>query len=158
MLCVGIDPGISGGLALLERRNGAIECVDLADMPTVLIGKKREIDAGTIVEIMRDWSPEKAILEAVHAMPKQGVSSTFAFGRGVGIVVGVLSTLRIPFVEIRPQEWQKAVLRGCPGEGKDKCLKWAWSMFPDAELKTARGRLLDGRADALGLAYFGLVA
>jgi hypothetical protein len=27
---------------------------------------------------------------------------------------------------------------------------------PDAELKTERGRMLDGRSDALALAWFGL--
>ena len=158
MRVLGIDPGLSGGLAVLDEERGVPSLAGLVDMPTTVYGKGRGIDGRELAGLLREWSPDMAVIESVHAMPKQGVSSTFAFGRGVGVVIGVLSTLRIPFVEIRPQEWQKAVLRGCPGEGKDKCLRWAYGMFPDAELKTARGRLLDGRADALGLAYFGLVA
>ena len=156
MRVLGIDPGLSGGLAVLDEERGVPSLADLVDMPTTVYGKGRGIDGRELSGLLREWSPDMAVIESVHAMPKQGVSSTFAFGRGVGIVVGCLLFAGIPFVEVTPQVWQKAILAGVPGDGKTRAFTWAWSMFPDAELKTERGRMLDGRSDALALAWFGL--
>lgn len=156
MIVLGIDPGLGGGLALLEDIERSVVLLDLADMPIVERGKGRDVDGRELATLCREWKPGLVVLEAVHAMPKQGVSSTFSFGRGVGIVVGVLSSLGIPFLEVGPQTWQKSVLKGIPGEGKRRVLSWAWSIFPDAALKTGRGRIIDGRADALALAWYGI--
>ena len=41
-------------------------------------------------------APDSAIIEKVGAMPGQGVSSMFQFGRSVGMVEGVLAALQIP--------------------------------------------------------------
>jgi hypothetical protein len=89
-------------------------------------------------------------------MPRQGVSSCFSFGRGTGIVVGVLEALGIAYIEVAPRVWQGEVLKGFSGEGKARCLRWAACTFPGAELAGPRGKALDGRADALALAVYGL--
>ena len=156
MRVLGIDPGLSGGLAVLDEERGVPSLADLVDMPTTVYGKGRGIDGRELAGLLREWSPDMAVIESVHAMPKQGVSSTFAFGRGVGIVVGCLLSAGIPFVEVTPRVWQKAILAGVPGDGKKRAFTWAWSAFPGASLRTARGKVLDGRADALGLAWDGL--
>jgi hypothetical protein len=89
-------------------------------------------------------------------MPRQGVASTFTFGRGTGIVVGVLEALGIGYLEVAPRTWQGKVLKGTPGEGKGRVLRWASCAFSGAELSGPRGKALDGRADALALAWYGL--
>jgi crossover junction endodeoxyribonuclease RuvC len=98
-------------------------------------------------------------LEQAQAMPGQGVSSTFATGRGFGIGEGVLSALDVPFRTVRPVVWTKRVLAGMPGEGKERSIRFAMGMFPGAELTPKGSRKpRDGRADALCLAYFGTTA
>jgi len=42
-------------------------------------------------------------------MPKQGVSSTFKFGRGYGFLRGCLVALGIPFEDVTPQTWMRAL-------------------------------------------------
>jgi hypothetical protein len=46
------------------------------------------------------------VVENVHAMPAQGVSSTFKFGRGVGIIHGVAGALRLPITLVTPRQWK----------------------------------------------------
>lgn len=146
MAVVGIGPGLKGAVAVLG------EAVDVIDMP-VLGG---EIDGRSLAEYLSRASPGLAVVEKVHSMPRQGVRSIFTFGKGVGVVLGVLQALNIPWVEVSPQVWQKAVLWGVPGEGKAKSLLWAQKIFPGVPLETKRGRKLDGRADALALAWYGV--
>ena len=148
---IGIDPGLGGGLAAI---GGKGELLELADMPLRRSGKKKEIDGAALAEFLGRFGPAQVIVEAVHAMPKQGVASTFTFGRGVGIVLGVLQAMGLPFAEVSPQAWQ-GLTKGTPGEGKARTLRWASELFPGAELWTKRGRGIDGRADALGLAWHG---
>jgi len=45
------------------------------------------------------------VAEAVSAMPGQGVTSMFNFGRGVGRVEGVMAAIGIELILIRPVEW-----------------------------------------------------
>ena len=49
---------------------------------------------------------ERIVVENVHAMPKQGVSSTFKFGMGVGIIHGVAGALRLPLTLVTPTQWK----------------------------------------------------
>jgi len=52
MRILGIDPGVRGGLAIVEVNNGvAPKLVDAIDVPTVGIGAKERIDAIA----MRGW-------------------------------------------------------------------------------------------------------
>ncbi|NCB17668.1 MAG: hypothetical protein EOM65_16035 [Synergistales bacterium] len=148
---MGIDPGQKGGLAVIGGRG---QLLALIDMPVRRAGKKKEIDGAALAAFLRRYDPAQVIVEAVHSMPKQGVASTFTFGRGVGIVLGVLQAMGLPFAEVSPQAWQKLTV-GTPGEGKARTLRWASELFPGAELTTRRGRGIDGRADALGLAWHG---
>jgi Holliday junction resolvasome RuvABC endonuclease subunit len=146
MAVVGIDPGLKGAVAVLGDQ------VDVIDMPT----RGKEIDGSSLAAYLSRASPGLAVVEKVHSMPRQGVRSTFTFGKGVGVVLGVLQALKIPWVEVSPQAWQKAVLWGVPGEGKARSLLWARKIFPGVLLEMLRGRKLDGRADALALVWYGV--
>ena len=90
------------------------------------------------------------ILERVGAMPGQGVTSVFSFGRSVGLVEGVLAARNFPVSIVTPQVWQKAAsVRG----GKDGSRMRACELFPNYAGLFARKKD-DGRADAAIMAWY----
>ena len=88
-----------------------------------------------------------AYIESVHSMPKQGVSSTFTFGRNYGFLRGCLCALEIPYHEVTPQKWQKAL--ECLSHGDKNVTKArAQQLFPKLKITHAI-------ADALLIAEYG---
>ena len=124
-------------------------------MPTFEVmrnGKaKREVSPHGIASVLS--VPQKiadVVLERVGAMPGQGVTSVFSFGRSVGVVEGVLAAEHIPVSIVTPQAWQKAAgVRG----GKDGARQRACELFPNYAGLFARKRD-DGRADAACMAWY----
>ena len=149
---MGIDPGLSGALALIS--DGYCETWT---MP-IIGAKKKELDLPDLLHIIETSAPTAAIVEKVHAMPKQGVASTFKFGVGYGQIQGILAALSIPFMLVTPQQWKKVVLVGEDWKGdKSTSIKYCKRRFPDVSLKaTERCRKdHDGIADAICLAVYG---
>lgn len=103
MRIIGIDPGQSGGIVLLEDG----EPPHVHKMPET-DGDVRDLLHELAVGLRTDVF---AWLEQVGSMPGQGVSSSFKFGRNFGFLAGVLTGLNIPHELVRPQKWQKAM--GC---------------------------------------------
>jgi len=139
---LGIDPGKSGAAAIIHD-----EGQEVFDWPG---------DVSDAANKMRGWRLNYDIragaLEAVHAMPKQGVSSTFSFGCNLGQWMGLLAALSIPYMMPRPQQWKKGLIKKADGKDpKTASLTVARRMFPDAELNLKKHH---GRADALLLAWW----
>jgi crossover junction endodeoxyribonuclease RuvC len=154
MIIMGIDPGLSGAIAIYDTATGELM---VEDMPTVEVtrnGKaKREISAQLLAEAISAGYAKQAFLERVGAMPGQGVSSVFSFGRSVGMLEGVLAALDIPTTIIPPTTWQRKVnVRG----GKDGSRERAMQLFPKYASLFSRKKD-DGRADAALIAYYGSV-
>jgi crossover junction endodeoxyribonuclease RuvC len=146
---IGIDPGLSGAIA--HYFNGVITTYD---MPTFAVtkGKKirREVDAVQMATIIASHQPEHLILEQVGAMPGQGVTSMFNFGRSYGAVEGVVGALRIPLTRVTPQRWKSAMhLSADKGESRRR----ATQLFPDYADQWTRVKD-DGRAEAALLAFY----
>jgi crossover junction endodeoxyribonuclease RuvC len=153
-MIVGIDPGAKGALAFFDPVAGTL---DIVDMPTVEVKRgaksKVEISPQMLAALIGARYPSAAVLEKVGAMPGQGTASMFQFGRGVGMIEGVLSALHIPIIYITPQGWQKAVgMRG----GKDGGRARAAEIFPAYAATFARVKD-DGRADAALMAWWGVM-
>jgi len=156
MIYIGIDPGLNGAIASLDIENGELL---IYDMPTLEVKRnnkvKQEVSPQRLADIFgpSDIPVEKVrgvVLERVGAMPGQGVSSVFSFGRSVGIVEGVLAALGLSVTIVQPQAWQKAVsVRG----GKDGSRQRAMELFPK-EAKTFARKKDDGRADAALMAWY----
>ena len=102
MKVLGIDPGLDGAIALLGDGFLAVR-----DMPTAGELKRRVVVAAEAAGIIRAWTPDIAVIERVHAMPKQGVTSSFRFGQALGTIEGVLGALLIPVEYVTPQAWKK---------------------------------------------------
>ena len=104
------------------------------------------------IEALRDKQPIMVALEKVASMPGQGVKSVFSFGQRFGELEGMLQTLQLPYILVRPQQWQKSC--GVPPKsGKQGIHQTMLKSYPTADLTGPRGGLLDGRSDALGLAH-----
>jgi crossover junction endodeoxyribonuclease RuvC len=151
MNVIGIDPGLSGGIAMLDA-GGVL--IAVGDLPVMRSDKLAWIDGGAL----RSWilhhkqtSSVTCVVERVSAMPKQGVSSSFQFGVGFGSILGALRVLDIPIHLVTPGTWKGAMKL----KGKDKraALDQARLLYPTAELHLAKH---DGRAEALLVALWHL--
>ena len=152
MIFIGIDPGLNGAIALLDAEKGVLS---ISDMPTLEVkrnnkAKKEVSPIGVAIFLGKTPRQSRAVLERVGAMPGQGVTSVFSFGRSVGIIEGVLATMLIPVDIVTPQAWQKAAgVRG----GKDGSRLRACELFPNYAELFARKKD-DGRADAALMAWY----
>ena len=147
---IGIDPGKSGCLAVLTEDRDVL----FFDWP------KDNNVAGYIDKIehaLKDGNLvcQMAVLERVHAMPKQGVSSMFSFGMNFGMWQMWLYMKKLPHQTVPPQTWMKGfVQKGNGGNTKQRVGNACQSLFPNAELTGPQGGFKDGRADALMMAYY----
>ena len=98
---MGLDPGFSGAIAFYYPEKPQL--IAAYDMPVA----DRRINGAALYDLIRQHSPDMAVVEAVHAMPKQGVSSTFNFGVSYGTALGVIGALKIPVVHVSPAKWKK---------------------------------------------------
>lgn len=122
---IGIDPGVGGGLALLNEEGRAIAT-----------SKMPETDAD-LLALLRAWADKenprvgatRAALEFVRSSPQMGVVSAFTFGRGYGALRMALCAAGIPYDEVTPQKWQAAI--GCRSHGdKNVTKRRAQELFP----------------------------
>jgi Holliday junction resolvasome RuvABC endonuclease subunit len=148
-MIIGIDSGYTGAICVLD------DVISFFDMPLTLskTGKKI-LDISKLTEIMRQYVgvADFVYIESVHAMPSQGVSSTFRFGEAYGILQGVLVALGLNVKYVTPQAWKKQY--GLIGSEKDYARILAIKTFPD--YADMLGRKKDnGRADALWIASYG---
>ena len=92
------------------------------------------------------------LLEQVSAMPGQGVSSMFTFGANYGGWIALLEGLRIPYVSVRPQKWQKYILGTFPkGESKIRAFEYVTKRYPERDLKKKDSGIIDAICMALYL-------
>jgi crossover junction endodeoxyribonuclease RuvC len=134
---LGVDPGIHGGLALVEINDGAApQLVDAVDIPVTGVGAKERVDVLAIRTWIAAHQPQHALIERAQAMPKQGASSGFKYGRAVGAIEAVLACCEIPMTIIEPTAWKKFhQLRGGDKEaGRQRALQ----LFPAAHALLAR--------------------
>jgi crossover junction endodeoxyribonuclease RuvC len=94
---LGVDPGITGGIAFLFANRVVAE-----DIPTA----GGEVDVDTLVRRVREMQPTLAIIERANAMPKQGVASTFKYGVAYGALRTVVALCNIPYRLVTPGKWK----------------------------------------------------
>ena len=99
MRIVGIDPGVTGALAL--HAGGYL--MDVADMP-VYDGRT---DPQGLRVLLESWEPDVIYIEQTQAMPKNGSIASFSLGMNSGIIIGVCGAMSHPFVRVRPVAWKR---------------------------------------------------
>jgi len=143
MLILGVDPGlVSGAWGLIDHHGAFRACgpIPSADR-RITVRRWRE-------DLLQAVGREDCIaaLESVHSMPGQGVASTFAFGRAVGAIQGLLDLLPWPATLAEPRVWKRTM--GLTAD-KSSSLLAARSLWPEAPLKRVKDH---GAAEALLLA------
>ena len=108
MRIIGIDPGLSGGIAILDD----LKVFDFFDMPIMSEGKKNknQLNSAQLVNIIKKHIVSGntfVIVEQVSAMPGQGVTSMFNFGQTFGSIKGICAALNLPIFYVRPAKWKK---------------------------------------------------
>lgn len=146
---LGIDPGLSGAYALVTIEGGLFHADDL---PLAGVKPNIEINSGQLSDQLRDLQIVLCVIEKVHSMPKQGVSSTFKFGYAAGQARGVVDALKIPVMWVRPQQWKKSL--GLPSD-KEASRAMAIQAWPEMRHVFARKKD-DGRAEAALIARYGI--
>ena len=136
MTYVGIDPGKSGAIAVL---------FDDGEPPAI---QKLDATPQDLIDFLRGYDTVnmRAMLELVHAMPKQGVTSTFTFGQNYGLLKGILAALQISYRLVTPQVWQRVL--GCRSGGvKNRTKAAAQQIWP-------RAKITHATADAMLIAEY----
>jgi len=150
---IGIDIGILGAIALLNNKG---ECIHVENMPVMALAKgKTQVNAVELAKILERWrgtagEPLTAFVEQVSAMPKQGVTAMFNFGKSYGTVLGVLGAERIPYILVTPQSWKRRA--GLSHTEKDMARTKAQQLFPNIDLCRKKDI---GKADAILIAKYG---
>jgi hypothetical protein len=160
-----IDPGLSGGLCVL---NSEREILELEVMPII----NKEIDthklSDMIFEFKNTYSIDFFILEKAMVMPYQSAQSGLTTGKGYGILLGLMASLRLSYREVAPQTWTKMLkpvkkpLNAKKGHVtkaiKERNIQEAVKMYPNVcLLGSERSKVPHlGKVDALLLAHYGL--
>jgi hypothetical protein len=161
---LGIDPGITGGIAFLyplgAKRTHVSESGDggktetcfrfeiqAFDIPVV----GGEVDVDTLAALVEQHDPRLAIIERASAMPRQGVSSTFKYGVAYGSLRTLCTLGRIPYHLVTPGRWKNYVKLNAD---KEKSRALAIQFWPGAGCFS---RKMDhGRAEAALIARYGV--
>ena len=146
MLYLGIDTGVANGALGAINHNGEYVdsfMIDHKDKHILaLVFKSR------ILSIVDPKEGAQICMEQVHAMPKQGISSTWNFARAVGVISAVCELTNYPFQLVSPQKWKKHF--GLNAD-KNEALDLARKLFPKAPLKLKKDI---NRAEALLIAEY----
>ncbi len=121
---VGIDPGKSGGITFIHP-NGVVEAVPMPGTDQEICDHLRTAGKDAVV-----------VIEKVHAYPRQGVVSSFNFGKGYGGLLMALTCLHLMYYEVSPQKWQKSLgiePAKKKGTGAETQAQWKWRLKEVAE-------------------------
>ena len=100
MIFAAIDPGAVNAAIAVFHDNAAVFVDDIRTANGM-------VDATAFAHALSDMKVERVVIENVHSMPKQGVASSFRFGRGVGVLHGVVGALALPVTHVTPQQWKR---------------------------------------------------
>ena len=139
MFYLGIDPGKTGGVTLLDD-DGSI-------VAKFAFTKKTDHDISQWIEDQTKGRKVIAYIERVGSMPKQGIASAFNFGRNYGMLIGLLTGLKVSFDFVSPGVWQRRL--GCMTRGDKNVTKSkAQRMYP------SETKITHATADSILIARF----
>ena len=153
MRIIGIDPGLSGGIAILDDN----KVKEMFDMPVMADGKKnkRQLNSALLVKLIKDNIKDLEntimVVEQVNAMPGQGVTSMFNFGQTFGAIKGICAALGLPIFFVRPAKWKKHF--ELINSSKDASRTKAIEMYPSISEQLSKKKDVN-KSDAILIARF----
>ncbi len=158
---IGIDPGLTGAMALLCSERGLLACLDLPTEPTGLAkgGMLRWLDASTFDEMLMGWRIEHdlvrehvtVMIERPYAAPGQRIQTAASSFDTFG-AIRALCSLRFDATDfVAPSEWKKLF-----GLSKDKTgsREAALRLYPSAPVARVKDH---NRAEAVLIAHWAKV-
>lgn len=143
MRIVGVDPGLTGALALYVRDR----ITAVVDMPVI----DGTVDAYSLTSVVAEWGAvDRVVVEQQQAMPRQGVASTFKTGANYGRILGVLAALQRPVQHVTAGMWTKALRVGSDKALHRRRAQDEWPVIADLFARAKD----DGRADACLIALW----
>jgi crossover junction endodeoxyribonuclease RuvC len=104
MRVVGIDPGVSGAIALLDDSERIV-----CDLPTEPVSKGRQVDPVALSHLLTAWGPARVVIEDNRANGGNGSLANYSMGHSIGSIVAVVLLGGYPLLRIKPQDWQREV-------------------------------------------------
>ena len=153
MRIIGIDPGLSGAIAILDDS----KIKELFDMPVMPDGKKnkRQLNSALLVKLINDniknLENTVMVVEQVNSMPGQGVTSMFNFGQTFGAIKGICAALGLPIFFVRPAKWKKHF--ELINSSKDASRTKAIEMYPSISDQLSKKKDVN-KSDAILIARF----
>ena len=153
MIIIGIDPGVSGAISVLENK----KVIEVYEMPTMIDGKKnkKQVNGSQVTNIIKEMLNHQketiVVVEHVNAMPGQGVTSMFNFGQSFGVIKGICSAMQLPIHFVRPAKWKKYF--NLINTAKDASRSRAIEIFPKFSEKLKRKKD-SNKADAILIASY----
>ena len=153
MKVIGIDPGLSGAIAVLDDK----KVLKIIDMPVMAEGKKNknQLNSAQLVNIIKENINNNeeivVVVEQVNAMPGQGVTSMFNFGQTFGAIKGVCAALNLPIFFVRPSKWKKyfELINSSKDSSRTKVIE----MYPSLSSQLIRKKDVN-KSDAILIARF----
>ena len=153
MRIIGIDPGLSGGIAILDD----LKIFDAFDIPIMSEGKKNknQLNSAQLVNIIKKHilpnGETFVIVEQVSAMPGQGVTSMFNFGQTFGSIKGICAALGLPIFYVRPAKWKKhfELINSSKDASRTKVIE----MYPSISARLTKKKDVN-KADAILIARY----
>ncbi len=149
---LGIDPGIEGAWAIIDDDGAIVSC---GDLPTAGDKTQRMVSAPLLAVVAKQWPIREAVVERVGAMPGQGVSSMFRFGRAVGTIDGVLAACGVSIAYVTPGIWKRHYGLGPDKEQSRQRALEMWPMSADLHFSRKKDH---GKAEAALIALWGVRA
>ena len=153
MKIIGIDPGLSGAIAVLENN----KVLNIFDIPVMSEGKKnkRQLNSSLLVNLLKENINKEeevaVVVEQVNAMPGQGVTSMFNFGQTFGALKGICAALELPIFFVRPSKWKKHF--ELINSSKDASRTKAIEMYPKLSNQLSKKKDVN-KSDAILIARF----
>lgn len=113
MAYLGIDPGLTGGLALVNGA-GLLQVKRMSEL--CINGRNPKLSGALLAKWLQSQraalhtiTPEPILvfLELAQAFPDQGSASGFNYGTTFGIVIGTVEALGFPLAFVAPVKWKK---------------------------------------------------
>ena len=153
MRIIGIDPGLSGAIAILENN----KVLNIFDIPVMSEGKKnkKQLNSALLVSLLKENINNKeevaVVVEQVNAIPGQGVTSMFNFGQTFGAIKGICAALDLPIFFVRPSKWKKYF--ELINSSKDSSRTKAIEMYPKLSNQLSKKKDVN-KSDAILIARF----
>lgn len=125
-LFIGIDPGLNGGIAVLNKNGGVESVCKMPETPQDILEWLEEYSGYNCVCVLEDVG---------HGMPGQSSKATATFARHNGHLEMALLALSIRTEKVTPQKWQKIYQLGSSkgvekNAWKNKLKAKAQQLFP----------------------------